>query len=198
MSYLDQVILCWLIAQLRIYIGGLGKQLQPILLTTHPDLYPGKNSLRKLLCEIRSELRDHTHDDLEHDVEAAQVLPNDAKVPVPTPSTSGDVIKPTSGDSSKSVGACNTTNPRSRHAISKLNVRSSSPNRQKGMKSNEFDAPMLKDFLRKQMKLSHHGSPVRTQPGESTHSRIDTTPSENQFIDISQDIESDTDCRDSI
>ena len=87
-------------------------------LTTHPDFYPGKNSLRKLLCEIRSELRDHTHDDLEHDVEAAQVLPNDAKVPVPTPSTSGDVIKPTSGDSSKSVGVCNTTNPRSRHAIS--------------------------------------------------------------------------------
>ena len=33
--------------------------------------------------------------------------------------------------------------------------------------------------------------------GESTHSRIDTTPSENHFIDVSQDVESDTDCCDS-
>ena len=150
-----------------------------------------------LLCEIRSELRDHTHGDLEQDVEPTQVLPNYAKILVPTPSTSGEVIKPTSGDISKSVGACNTTISCSRHAISKLNVRSSSPNRQKGTKSNKFDTPMLKDFLRKQVKLSHHGSPVRTQPGESTHSRIDTTPSENQFIDVSQDVESDTDCCDS-
>ena len=78
------------------------------------------------------------------DVEAAQVLLNDAKVLEPTPYTSGNVIKPTSGDSSKSVGACNTTIPRSRHAISKLNVRSSSPNHQKGMKSNKFDTPMLR------------------------------------------------------
>ena len=141
----------------------------------------------KLLCEIRSELRDHTHGDLEQDVETAQVLPNDAKRLVPTPSTSGEIIKSTSGDISKSVGSCNTTIPRSRHAISKLSVRSSSPNRQKGMKSNKFDTPMLKDFLRKQVKLSHHGSHVRTQPGESTHYRIDTTSSVNQFIDVSQD-----------
>ena len=149
------------------------------------------------MCEIRSELRDHTHGDLEQDVETAHVLPNDAKILVPTPSTSGEVIKSTSGDISKSMGSCNTTIPRSRHVISKLNVRSSSPNRQKGMKSNKFDTPMLKDFLRKQVKLSHQGSHARTHPGESTHSRIDTTPSENHFIDVSQDVESDTDCCDS-
>ena len=55
---------------------------------------------------------------------------------------------------------------------------------------------MVKYILRKQVKLSQHGSPVRTQHVESTHSRIDTTLSDNQFIDVSQ--ESDTDCRDSI
>ena len=169
-----------------------------LTVTTHPDFYPGKNSLGKLLCEIRSELRDHTHGDLERDVmdvEAAQFLLNDAKVLVPTPSISGDVIKPTSGENSKSVGAYNTTIPRSRHAISKLNVRSSSPNRQKGMKSNKFDTPMLTDFLRKQVNT---GSPVRIHPGESTHSRIDSTPSVNQFADVTQDVEPDTNCRDSI
>ena len=149
------------------------------------------------MCKIRSELREHTHSDLEQDVETAQVLPNDDKILVPTPSTRGEVIKSTSGDISKSVGACNTTIPRSRHAISKLNVRSSSPNRQKGMKSYKFDTPMLKNFIRKQVKLSHHGSHVRTQPGESTHSRFDTTPSENHFIDVPQDVESETDCCDS-
>ena len=129
------------------------------------------------------------------DVEAAQFLLNDTKVLVPTPSISGDVIKPTSGENSKSVGAYNTTIPRSRHAISKLNVRSSSPNRQKGMKSNKFDTPMLKDFLRKQVNT---GSPVRIHPGESTHPRIDSTPSVNQFTDVTQDVEPDTNCRDSI
>ena len=145
------------------------------------------------MCEIRSELRKHTHGDLERDVidvEAAQFLLNDANVLVPTPSINGDVIKPTSGDNSKSVGAYNTTIPRSRHAISKLNVRSSSPNRQNGMKSNKFDTPMLKDFLRKQVNQYHNGSPVRTQSGESTHS--------NQFTDVTQDVEPDTNCCDSI
>ena len=92
----------------------------------------------------------------------------------------------------------NTTIPRSRHAISKLNVRSSSPNRHKGMKSNKFDTPMLKDFLRKQVKPYHNGSPVRIHPGESTHSRIDSTPSVNQFNDVTQNVEPDTNCRDSI
>ena len=56
---------------------------------------------------------------------------------------------------------------------------------------------MLKDFLGKQVKLAHHGSPERTHPGGSIHSRIDTTSSVNQFIDVSHDVESDTDCRDS-
>ena len=113
-----------------------------------------------------------------------QFLLIDANVLVPTLSISGDVIKPTSGDSSKRVGACNTTIPHSRHAISKLNVRSSSPSRQKGMKSIKFDTPMIKDFLRKQVKLSQNGSPV------CTHSRINSTPSDNQFIDVTQDVES--------
>ena len=57
---------------------------------------------------------------------------------------------------------------------------------------------MLKDLLRKQVKQYHNGSPVPTQPGESTHCRIDSTPSVNQFTDVTQDVEPDTHCRDSI
>ena len=75
---------------------------------------------------------------------------------------------------------------------------SSLPNRQKDMKSNKFDTPMLKHFLRKEVKLSQNGSLVRTQSGESTHSRIDSMLPNNQFIGVTQDVESETNCRDSI
>ena len=146
-----------------------------LTLTAHPDFYHGNNNLGKLLCGIRTELIDHTHSDLEKDgmeVQTALLLLNNARARDHTPSTSCDAINTTS----KSVGSCNATIPRSRHAISKLNIHSASPNHQKGTNGNKFDAPMLKDFLRQQVKMSQHGSPLYTQSGKSTHNLLENRP----------------------
>ena len=87
---------------------------------------------------------------------------------------------------------------RSRLGGSKSHTRVSSisPNRQRGMKGSKFDTPLLKDFLRKQVKLSGHVSTVHSQPEKSARPEYNTPPSVNQFTDASQ--ESDIDSGDNI
>ena len=116
--------------------------------------------MRKLLCEIRSELR-----------AAIKLAVEEKTDPVTSnnlnPSTCDDVTEIKSQTNGMHCTIKRDITSRSRLGGSKSHTRVSSisRNRHRGMKGSKLDTPLLRDFLRKHVKLSGHVSTVRSQPG---------------------------------
>ena len=151
--------------------------------TTHPDYYPGKNYLGKLLCEIRSELRAAIKLAVEEET-------NPATSNNLNPSSCDDVPEMKSQTDGIHCTIKRDITSRSRLGGSKSHTRvySISPNRQRGMKGSKFDTPLLKDFLRKQVKLSGHVSTVHSQPEQYARPEYNTPPSQESDIDSDNNI----------